>query len=137
MRDREAASAYQFCQDRTSSLPPFRRLRLSTAPGFRLEGYVDFGVAARRRGSNSGDDAIGEPPNERPAGAACQNHESNAARLQVLLMPDPPVGCDQHLEAALFRDIQQRTVAERVPPSGLGRVNRGCVSAGASPFGVP
>jgi len=66
---------------------------------------VDFGVAARRRGSNSGGDAIGRPPNDRPPGAARQNYESNVARLQVLLMPDPPVGREQHVETTLLGGV--------------------------------
>jgi hypothetical protein len=62
-------------------------------------------------------------PNERPPRTARQNKKSDTARLEVLLVADPPVGCEQQLEARLFGGVEQRAVVERVPASGLRRVD--------------
>ena len=93
----------------------------SQLPLLRLEGNLDLRVAARRRGSHSGSDALGMLPNERPPGGTCQDDEGDAASLQVLLVPDAPVGRKQQFEPCLLGGVQERAVAECAPTLRLRR----------------
>jgi hypothetical protein len=62
-------------------------------------------------------------PNERPPRTARQDKESDTTRRKVLLEADSPVGCEQQLEARIFGGVKQRAVVERIPASGLRRVD--------------
>jgi hypothetical protein len=67
---------------------------------------LDLGVAARGRGGNCGGDSVDVLPNTRPLGAAGENHEPNAARAQVLLVANAPVGREQHVKAGILCGLQ-------------------------------
>ena len=95
----------------------------SVPTGFRFEGNLDFGVAARRCGSNDGSDAVGMLPDAGPLGAARQSDEGDAPRSQVLLVADAAVGREQQLEPCRFRGVQERAIAQCVPAPGLRRVD--------------
>lgn len=88
-----------------------------------VEGNLDFCVAARNRGGDCGCDLIGALSNTRPLGAAGENDEGNAARTQVLLVADAPIGGEQHVEGCVLRSLQERTVVEPVPALGLCGMN--------------
>ena len=64
----------------------------STPARLRLEWDVDLRIAARGRGSNGGSYAIRMLPYAGPPRASGQNDHGDAACLQVLLVPDAPVG---------------------------------------------
>lgn len=74
-----------------------------------LEANLDLRVTAGSSGSNGGGNATGVLPNERPLRAAGTNDQSDVAISQILLVADPPIGGDQHVEARLFGGSQQST----------------------------
>lgn len=64
--------------------------------------------ADRKPESNQsrGSDSIGVMPNLRPLRGARQDKEGDAPRLEVLLVPDAPIGCEQQVEAGLLGCVQ-------------------------------
>src|SRR5437868_2929446 len=77
----------------------------------RLKGNLDLVIAARRRGSHRGSDAVGMPSNTGPLGAARQNDNGNASPSQVLLVADATVGREQQFEPRILCRGQERAVA--------------------------
>ena len=79
---------------------------------------------------------LGVLPNERPPGGTCQDDEGDAASLQVLLVPDAPVGREQQLKLCRL-GVQERAVLSVSQPFDCA-VETVCPdNARASPFGVP
>jgi hypothetical protein len=110
-------------------------LQILTSTLLRLEGNLDLDVAARRRGSHGGSDAVGMLPNTGPLGAARQNDNSDAPPSQVLLVADATVGREQEFETRFLCGVQERAVAERAPTLGLCGVDGVPGQRVGQPFG--
>jgi len=111
------------------------RVLCSDAASLPLERNFDLGVSTKGCGANCGCNPIDMPPNVRPPGAAGENDEGNAARTQVLLVPDAPIRGEQYVEGCVVRSFQERTVAECVPALGLRGVDGVPVQRADQPFG--
>lgn len=111
------------------------RVRCSDAASLPLEGNFDLGVSTKGCGANCGCNPIDMPPNVRPPGTAGENDEGNAARTQVLLVPDAPIGGEQYVVGCVARSFQERTVAECVPALGLRGVDGVPGQRADQPFG--
>ena len=71
----------------------------------------DFGIAARCRCVNRGDDPGNLRLDRRPV-VRTQNHQCHLSAGKVLLIPDLLIRRDEQLEGRLFRRLQKRTVRQ-------------------------
>ena len=68
-----------------------------------------------------GSDPIGMLPNQRPLGAARQNHEGDPSRFQVLLVSNAPIGREQQVEGGFLS-------GDNSPLLSVGQFERSAVS---------
>ena len=73
------------------------------------------GVAAFTAAAISGSLAPDEPPS-----ALAKNDDRYSSPGQILLVPDVPIGGEEHIESCVFRGVQQLAVSEGIPAMGAG-----------------